>query len=84
MKAEFRYELGTEVFSDITGFRGIITANTVHLNGCNRCYVQPTVDKDGKIPEAWWIDEPELKIVNEPNVQRDLSNKPGGFHSREK
>ena len=78
----FKFELGSEVKSDITGFKGVVTANCVHLNGCNRCYVQPKIDKEGKVPDAWWVDEPELKLVKKPNVKRDAAKKPGGFPSK--
>jgi len=78
----FKFELGSTVKSDLTGFKGVLTANCIHLNGCNRCYVQPKVDKEGKIPEAYWVDEPELVLISKPKVKRDKTEKPGGFHSK--
>ena len=77
----FKFELGSLLKSDLTGFKGVLTANCVHLNGCNRCYIQPKVDKDGKIPDGYWIDEPELELVRKSKAKRDTTEKPGGFHS---
>lgn len=82
-KAEFKFKRGSTVKSDITGFEGVNTANSIHMNGCNRCYVQPRIDKDGKIPDGWWIDEPELVLVPDPEIKREKHTipPPGGFHS---
>ena len=77
----FKIELGSEVKSKITGFKGIATSNAVHLNGCNRVWVQPTIGKDGKLPDGCWIDEPELEIIKKPQIKKDVSNKRGGFPS---
>jgi hypothetical protein len=78
----FKYELGSTVKSDLTGFKGILTANSIHMNGCNRCWIQPKVDKDGKIPDGCWVDEPELELVSKPKVKREKKPaKTGGFHS---
>ena len=78
----FKFELGSKVESDITEFKGIIVANSQHLNGCNRCWVQPKVDKDGKVPDGLWVDEPELNLLEGPKIDRPTAKKPGGFHSK--
>ena len=77
----YKFELGSELKSKVTGFQGINVANSTHLNGCNRCYVQPKVKKDGKIPDGNWLDEPELLLVKKPKAKAK-PRKTGGFSSR--
>ncbi len=71
---------GQKVMSEVTGFTGVITARADHLHGCNRYYVLPPVDKDGKLPEGYWMDEAELNVVEEPKISRK-NNDRGGFPS---
>lgn len=78
----FKIELGSEVKSKLTGFKGIAIANSIHLNGCNRIYVQPVVDKEGKMPDGSWIDEPEIEVIKKPKIKKDVSIKTGGFPSK--
>ena len=65
----FIVELGTEVKSNITGFRGIVTSRSEHLNGCNRYWIQPKVKKDGKYPDGCWLDEKELDIISKSKIK---------------
>lgn len=60
--------LGSEVVDRVTGFRGIAIGRTMYLNGCARVGIQPKVDKDGKVPDAIWFDEPQLKVLKESKV----------------
>lgn len=62
----FRIELGSTVKSNITGFSGIVMSRLEQFNGCNRCFVQPPVNKDMKIVDGCWIDEVELAVGSEP------------------
>ncbi len=82
-KVKFLLENGTEVKSNLSGFQGIIVARADHINGCNRYYVSPTVDKDGKLPDSYWFDEAELVIVKKAKV-RPKNNDRGGFASKTK
>jgi len=59
----FKIELGKEVKDKVSGLKGIITSRSENLNMCNRYYVQPKADKDMKIPDGWWLDEMQLKII---------------------
>jgi hypothetical protein len=34
-------DLGSTVRDKITGFKGIVTSRAVHMNGCDRYWVQP-------------------------------------------
>jgi len=71
-------ELGSEVKCKVTGFKGIATSRTVHLNGCARIGVQPKIDKDGKHPDAFWIDEPQLEVLKRAAVKVPPRTNNGG------
>ena len=76
-------ELGSKVKSKINGFTGIMTSRAVHLNGCTRCWIEPPLDKDGKLQSGSWFDEVELVLVEE--TKTELTNQDrGGFPSRSK
>jgi len=77
----FKIELGTEVQSNISGFKGIVTSRSEHLNGCNRYWVSPKVNKEGKLQDGYWFDEQELIITKKPVLKKDESNTRGGFPS---
>jgi len=76
----FERELGTEYKSNISGFKGINVSNAVHLNGCDRCYLQPKVSKDGKLPDGAWFDDSELVPTKKKKIPRKKNNT-GGFSS---
>lgn len=61
--------LGDKVQDKISGFRGIVIARTEYLNGCARCGVQPSVDKEGKLPSHEYFDEPQLKVLKAEAVK---------------
>lgn len=77
----FTIENGVKVKSNINGFKGMITARADHLYGCNRYFVIPSVDKDGKLPEGYWFDEDELIIIGKEKLERK-NNDRGGFASK--
>lgn len=56
----FKHDLGSEVSTKVAKLRGIIVSRSECLYGCNRYYIQPPVDKDGKIPDGWWMDEDDI------------------------
>lgn len=56
--------LGDRVRHQINGFTGIVTGITSYLQQCRHILVTPeTLDKDGKIKDAHWYDEPWLDLV---------------------
>lgn len=62
MTTEKTIELGDRVRDVVSGLEGIATARTVWLNGCVRWSIDaPAVD--GKIPEALWADQQQVKFV---------------------
>lgn len=76
----FTIALGSKVKSNISGFAGVVVSRSEHINGCNRYWIQPPVDKDGKLPEGLWTDEAELEVVEEPVLERK-NNDRGGMPS---
>lgn len=78
----FKHELGSEVESKTTGFKGIIMARSECLYGCNRYSIQPKTGADGKMTDSYWFDEDDLKVINPPVEKKDTKKKTGGPISR--
>lgn len=55
--------LGDKVKDNVTGFTGIIVAETKFLNGCIRYGIQSDKLKDGLPTEAQWFDAPQISLV---------------------
>lgn len=72
-----RVELGDQVKCLVTGLVGVVTTVSTHLNGCTRCGVQPPIDKDGKLTDAYWIDEPQLQVLKKVKIRRGPQNTGG-------
>ncbi len=61
--------LGKKYKDSISGFTGVAVARTVFLHGCIRIGLCPAkVDKDGKILEDVWFDEPQLRDMRGKKV----------------
>lgn len=60
----FKHQLGLDIQTKVTRLRGIITARSENLYGCNRYYIQPATDKDNKIPDGWWVDEDDIDFIS--------------------
>lgn len=58
-----RIKLGQTARDTITGFEGVVVAETKWLHGCVRLTVQPREMKDGKPIESQTFDEPQLETV---------------------
>lgn len=59
-------QLGQRVRDTVSGFEGVVVCRAEWLNGCIRFSVQARVDKDGKLPELQWIDEPQCEALEDP------------------
>ena len=66
----FKFNLGDEVKTKITGFKGIIRGRTDYLTGCNHYGLQSEkLDKDGN-PKKWqWFDEEELVLIKAEKIK---------------
>lgn len=76
-----KIKLGDKVEDTVSGFTGIAFGTTLFLHGCTRVGVQPPVDKDGKLPDEKWFDEPQLKKVKAAVVKTGGRNKGGPMTS---
>lgn len=56
--------LGDRVKCKVTGFTGIVGTHAKHLAGCDRLWVDPPVDRDGKYVEGRWFDIDMVEIVD--------------------
>ena len=62
----FKFELGDRVKDAVTGFKGVVVAQTKWLNGCIRYNVQSEKLKDGRPQDAYAFDEEQLSVVGSP------------------
>jgi hypothetical protein len=58
-------QLGSRYRDRVSGFVGVAVSCHSYLNGCNRITLQPSVDKDGKLPECQTFDEPQLEYIED-------------------
>ncbi len=58
-------ENGDLIRDKVTGLEGISTGVVTYLNGCVQHVLSPAVDKEGKKPESWWIDEGQLEVLSD-------------------
>lgn len=66
-------KLGFFVKDRVTGLEGVAENRATFLYGCDRYFVQPQIDGDGKIPEGKMVDEPQLEILtNKDSVMEPL------------
>lgn len=77
----FKYELGIKAKSNISGFKGIIVSRSQHLNGCDRYWIAPLLDKDGNLNEGFWFDEGKIESITKPILKRKNINN-GGFPNK--
>lgn len=78
--------LGDEVKDVVTGLRGVVISTSQSLYGCDRLYVQPSIGKDGKVPDGFWIDIEAAIVMKAGKVKRPAPPAgqplPGGPMSR--
>lgn len=65
MKEEHHKFMGARVKDMVTEATGVVTCISYYLNGCVRLMVEPLVDKDGKRPDAFYIDVQQARITDE-------------------
>ena len=61
--------LGTRQRDLVTGFSGVITSVCFDINGCIQACLKPGVDKEGKIPDGYWIDLDRLVKDGKPAMK---------------
>lgn len=71
-----RINLGDVAKDTITGFTGVVVAETKWLHGCVRLTLQPKELKDGKPIEGLTFDEPQLELISTKSAKG--TSKTGG------
>lgn len=61
-------KLGQKVKCKVTGLTGIVDHIATYAAGCRRIAIQPTLKKDGTMPEAIFIDEPQIEIIDTKQI----------------
>lgn len=69
-------ELGDEARDTITGFQGVVVADTKWLHGCRRLTLQPRTLHDGKPVDPLSFDEPQLELI--PSKPEPTTGRTGG------
>ena len=66
----FKFNLGDEVKTKVTGYKGIIRGRSDYLTGCNTYGIQSQkLDKEG-MPKKWqWFDEDEIELVKAEKIK---------------
>lgn len=77
----FKFELGLKATTKVTKQKGIITSRSENLFGCNRYYIQPEADKEGKVIDGFWTDEEDL-VVSKGKPINALKKNTGGPMSK--
>jgi len=73
--------LGEKGRCKITNLEGTIVSHSSNLFGCDRFFIQPPLDKDGKHRDGYWVDEQSIDILPEKKIQVTPTKK-GGFNSK--
>lgn len=60
-----KFILGNRIKDAVTGFTGIAVARIEYINGCVQYGIKPNVDKDGKMQEVHYIDQEQLRFVDD-------------------
>ena len=68
---------GTDV---VTGFTGVIISRVEYLTGCAQYGIQPSINKDGVVPDVRYVDEGRVDITDDfiIDVASVQSDQPGG------
>ena len=70
--------LGKEYEDKITGFSGIATGKAQYLTGCDQVCLKPKVDKDGKMQDAQWFDDGEIKLIGKGITAKEVKGSSNG------
>ena len=74
-------ELGDIARDKITGFEGVVIANTQWLNGCDRLSLKPRKMKKGVTLNSEVFDRPQLELVSKQVLK--AARKTGGDQARQ-
>lgn len=63
-------KLGQKVRDAVTGVTGIAVSIHTYLQGCRRITIQPPMAADGKVPDSYTVDEPQIDVVDDGLMAR--------------
>lgn len=58
-------KLGQKIRDTVTGLTGIAVSVHSYLQGCRRITIQPPMAADGKVPDSYTVDEPQVEIIDD-------------------
>lgn len=76
-KNESEKYLGKKCKDRVTGFEGTCTGYVIYLTGCHQVLLTPSIDKDGKTQDQYWVDKQRVEIFEEKAIELDNSETPG-------
>lgn len=62
-------QLGDEARDVVTGFKGIVTADSRFLNGCRRLCLCSPIKEDGSFGDERWFDEGQVEVLEAGKVR---------------
>jgi hypothetical protein len=63
--------LGKRVADKVIGYTGVVTTVAFDLYGCIQIFINPGLDKDGKLKEGNWFDIARFEVLSDtPVMQR--------------
>lgn len=75
---DFKFELGTTLKDELSGFTGVVTGRADYLTGCNTYCLLPKIKESGEYPDSKWLDEGRLGQTSSDIVKLEETEKPGG------
>lgn len=60
--------LGKRVVDRVTGYTGVATTVAFDLYGCIQVFINPGLDKDGKLKEGNWFDIARFEVLSDTPV----------------
>ena len=69
-------KLGAKVRDPFTGFKGIAVSRIEYLFGCIRIGIQGPLDKEGKVSDPLYFDEPQLESIEPKKAKKKANHGP--------
>jgi len=70
-----KIELGMKVQDVMSGVKGIAYSRIEYMTGCNHIGIRRPIDKNGKVPDIFYCDEPMIKIISKTKIKPPASPK---------
>jgi hypothetical protein len=70
--------LGVIAMDTVTGFKGVVVAETKWATGARTLAVQSQELQDGKMLDSEWFEDVSLKVLDKRSIFTEATEKPGG------